>query len=189
MDSGLHGPVGREPGRDFLCLAKRSRAINHELRFIIAASCSGVQFMLCEHGSAYLRLHTTDENRKEKDYLAWREAWYFPICLLFCQWYPYCISHISAASAGGYFGRRRVTDGTTSSYADWDCGLFYGAAAGLSGGGFYGGIVAGEVRRQRRRIKVGGTGILVFCHRTRHSVFERGPGKKQGMDLGNMRRL
>ena len=94
-------------------------------------------------------------------------------------------SHISAASAGGCFGRRRVADGTTSPYADWDCGLFYGAAADLSGGGFYGGDSCRGGKTPTQTNQMGGTGILVFCHRTRHS----GPGEKTGMDLGNMRRL
>ena len=56
--------------------------VNHELRFIIAASCSGVQFMLVSMAALiYGCIHRMKTGIKRL--FGWREAWYFPICLLF----------------------------------------------------------------------------------------------------------
>ncbi len=127
--------------------------VNHELRFIIASSCSGVQFMLASMAALiYGCIHRMKTGRKKAVWLAGSMAFSYlftvfvnGIRIVLAIYLPLRLERILAG--GGWLTAQRLHTLIGIVVYFMALLLVYQAAD------FAAGLIAGEVRRQRRRIK------------------------------------
>lgn len=127
--------------------------VNHELRFIIAASCSGVQFMLVSMAALiYGCIHRMKTGKKKIIWLAGSMVFSYlftvfvnGIRIVSAIYLPLRLEGVLAG--GGWLTAQRLHTLIGIAVYFMALLLVYQAAD------FMAGIVAGEVRRQRRRIK------------------------------------